>query len=390
MRIAQVVVIASVAAVGTACGRFGFDAGDDAVATRCQASGFALPMQLDVGGSPRNIEIADLTGDGRADVIATNGDSASVTVVPGNGDGTFAAATSYPTGAHPWSLAIGDVTQDRVPDLVVGGYDDTLITVYPGEAGGLGARADYPVGTNPQGLALADVDGDGELDVVAAAHGADAVSVLKSAADGALGMHSEYPAGAVPYSVAAGDLDGDGVVDLAVASPGSGNGGSVTTLHGIGDGTFAAPVELPILPGVQPWHVAIAELDADGALDVIVANNFDFDPSGQTISIYPGIGDGTFAAQHDLAAAPYAWWVRAVDLDGDGALDLATAGGMADAASVFHGHRDGTFDARVDFASGADELAIAAGDLDGDMRPDLAVAAQGEGTIFIHRSQCTP
>src|SRR5205814_405368 len=129
---------------------------------------------------PRSVAIGDVNGDGRPDLVVANDGSNSVSVLLGNGDGTFQAQTKYTTlGALPASVAIGDVNGDGRPDLVVAYEGPSGASVLRGNGDGtFQAQATYRTGDPPVSVAIGDVNGDGRPDLVTADYNNGAVSVL--------------------------------------------------------------------------------------------------------------------------------------------------------------------------------------------------------------------
>jgi hypothetical protein len=127
--------------------------------------------------------------------------------------------------------------------------------------------------------------------------------------------------------------------------------------------------------GLFPQAVAVADLDADGTADLVVANQF-----GSTVSVLLGVGGGGFAAhvQYGVGSQPRA--VVVADLDGDGLPDLATADAGSASVSVLHNLGGGTFGALTLLPVGLQPRDLAAGDLDGDGLPDLVVANDSTAT----------
>ena len=335
----------------------------------------ATPPTVAVGNDPISIVSADLNSDGRPDLAIANFASNDVSVLLGNGDGSFAPASSIPAGTSPISVSSADLDGDGRPDLAVAnfGTDDVSILLGDG-AGGFTAMPAVAVGVDPGAAALADVNGDGDLDLVVANFNGGNVSVVLGNGDGTFGPATSYAVGSQPIAIAAVDLDGDAVVDIATANFGS---NSVSVLAGNGDGTFAAATASAV--GTQPIALAAADLNGDSDVDLTTA-----DFGSDTVSILLGNGDGTFTQEPSLAvpgASPRA--VAVADLDGDLDADLAVAGFASDSVSLFSGDATGAFvpAATPTVVVGSTPIALAATDLNGNGTVDLAVLNQGSGDI---------
>jgi hypothetical protein len=348
---------------------------------------FSAAVHYAAGDYCSSVAIGDLDGDQVPDLAVANNDwySGSVSVLMGAGDGSFSAAVSYATGGGPSSVAIGDLDGDQVPDLAVANTASDNVSVLLGLGDGtFAAAAYYAAGDESWSVALGDLDGDGDTDLAVANAGSDNVSVLLGLGDGTFAAAVPYAAGNHPTSVAIGDLDGDLVSDLALANTGSFplyDDGSVSVLLGLGDGTFAPAVSYSA--GERPVSVAIGDLDGNQVPDLAVANS---DPDDSTVSVLLGLGDGTFAATVNYAAARGLGSVAIGDLDGDQVPDLAVASWLSDNVSMLLGAGDGTFAAAVGYAAGTVPYCVAIGDLNGDQAPDLAVANfDASASVLLHQ-----
>jgi hypothetical protein len=335
---------------------------------------FAPAVSYPVGNA-HHVAIGDLNGDGKPDLTTADFGSNYVSVLLGNGDGTFAAAVSYSVGDSPHQVAIGDLNGDGKPDLTTADLGSDNVSVLLGNGDGTFAAAvSYSVGDAPHQVVIGDLDGDGKSDLSVANRLSADVSVLLGNGDGTFAAAVSYPAGADPVSVAIGDLDGDGAPDLTTAN--FVNAGTVSVLLGNGDGSFAAAV--PYSVGDLPHWVAIGDLNGDGAPDLTTA-----DLNSNNVSVLLGNGDGTFAAavSYPVGAAPHQ--VAIGDLNGDGRPDLATANLSSNNVSVLLGEGDGTFAAAVSYSVGDLPHGVAIGDLNGDGRPDLATSNRGSNNVSV-------
>src|SRR5438067_877480 len=92
-------------------------------ATPCGSLSFAPPVTYTISTRPRSATSGDFNRDSKIDLVVTDYSANSVSVLLGNGDGTFQQSVNYPVGVHPVTPAVGDFNQDGIPDLVVANYD---------------------------------------------------------------------------------------------------------------------------------------------------------------------------------------------------------------------------------------------------------------------------
>ncbi len=221
------------------------------------------------------------------DLVTANWAAGTVSVLRGNGDGTFQPRADVAVGAHPAAVAAGDLDGDGKVDLVVAEHDSGGIRVLRGAGGGaFAAGAVVPTGAGAWRLALADVDGDGKLDAVVA-HRVDAsVAVLAGRGDGTFGAPTYRVAGVTSSAVAVADLDGNGWPDLIVANAADDD---LIVYPATGHGTFAAATTHRA--GVMAPHaLAVADLDGDGRPDVVVLNQRVYWDPPHTAGAFPALG----------------------------------------------------------------------------------------------------
>jgi hypothetical protein len=171
----------------------------------------------------------------------------------------FLAKTDFATGAAPWSVATGDLSGDGKPDLAVANGGGGVSILLGDGAGSFGTRTDFPTGTLPASVAIGDLNRDGKRDLAVANNGASTVSVLLGDGAGSFGAAAGFATGVNPYSVAIGDVNGDGKPDLAVANNGA---GTVSILLGDGAGSFGAKADSRPAPFPSPWPSATSTLMA--------------------------------------------------------------------------------------------------------------------------------
>jgi hypothetical protein len=356
---------------------------------------FAAPLNLPVGETPEGLVSADLTGNGIQNNGFASGSASSVSILLGNGDGSFQPARNMDVGPNPFAIAAGDFDGDGIPDLAVTHASPTprgpeTVTILLGNGDGSFRNAgDYQVDTGPRSIAVADFNGDGHLDLVTTNIISNTVSVLLGNGDGTFQNAVNLPVGPVPESVAVGDFAGTGHVGIVTANEGNAQGGSISLLLGNGDGTFQAPVTLALSQGgdrLTPRSIAVADLNGDG-LDLITANDAGVLADG-SVSVLLGNGDGTFQAPATFAAGSEPLSVAVGNFHGDGLPDLiVTNAGFASAngdhLSLLSNNGDGTFQAPVSFDSGKLARGLAVADFNGDGTLDLAVANNAGADVSI-------
>ncbi len=326
---------------------------------------------------PNAVATADFNGDGIPDLAVSNSNSGQValTILLGNGDGTFTATAVSPTvGLYPDSIAVGDFNGDGIPDLAVSSVDDSKVTILLGKGDGTFTAAPaLTLGSTPQSVAVGNFNGDGIADL--AVVGANSVMIFLGKGDGTFQQTAASPAaGSAPATVAVGDFNGDGIADLAVTN--SLENGTVTILLGKGDGTFTAASASPAV-GPSPIGLVVADFNGDGILDLAVADYDGYNDNAITILL--GKGDGTFQAPAYYGVYGDSFRSVAVgDFNGDGIADLAVGEFWTGTVAVFTGNGDGTFGAGITASSNAPISSgyIASADFNGDGIPDLAVPNQ--------------
>jgi hypothetical protein len=327
--------------------------------------------------SPGSVATGDFNGDGKADVAAGNPSSNNLSVLLGNGDGTFAAHKDSATGTNPVALAVGDFNGDGKLDLATANAGGLGVSILLGNGDGtLRSHADYATGNGPSALVVGDFNLDGKLDLAVVNKTDGTVSILLGNGDGTFQTHTDWPAGTNPVSLALGDFNADGAPDLAVVNnKGAGTASSVSILFGKGNGTFYSPV--PFTTGTASSSIVAGDFNADGNLDLAVANS-----QSNTVSVLLGIRGGTFQTRVDYATGLGPTYISAVDLNADGSLDLLTANPGNGSVSVLFGNGTGTFAAHNDSPSGVSASAAVA-DFNNDGLADITAANSSLGKISV-------
>jgi hypothetical protein len=335
-----------------------------------------------IGGEPADVAAGDLDGDGDTDLVVVDSQRDRLVVLAGSGTGGFGPAreTGLAPGWGPHLVALGDLDGDGSRDAAITSHDSNEVLLLRGRKGGFTPFPTSPVATGSpdpphnHSLALADLDADGALDLLFGNQGAGSVAVLLGDGHGGFAPAPGSPvaAGRQPYPLAVGDLDGDGALDVAVSDL---SGEGVTLLRGDGRGGLAPFPASPVPTPRRPFHVALADLDGDGHLDLVASHD-----DAPRLSIRLGDGEGGFREAPDADMGIGAWRIAVADFDGDDALDLAGST-RANRVQILHGRGDGTFDRGPSMDTGTGAWNLVTADLDGDGRPDLVALGAEDGTV---------
>jgi hypothetical protein len=308
---------------------------------------FSPALAYAAGGGPRDVMTADFNNDGRLDLVTANGayGANSVSLLLGNGDGTFQPARNTPTSEYPISLAVGDFNEDgRLDVATANDYvpGNEGVSVLLGQGDGTFAGADSPSPFEwSAAIVTGDLNADGHMDLVATVldyYGDTSICAMLGHGDGTFttttyGWYSPYLIATSLAKPALADVNGDGNLDVAV--PGA-------VFLGNGDGTLQEPISFDT--GADLWF-ARADFNADGNLDRADLNtDANLDPAGYGpvgLSVSLGNGDGTFAPPIWTAAGDWSNALAVGDFNADGRPDAAVANGTNSVAVLLN---DGTWD----------------------------------------------
>jgi hypothetical protein len=277
---------------------------------------FQPPRQIAAGGAGALVA-GDFNGDGRLD-LAVNDYSAGVQILLGDGDGTFQAARTV-GGVWGADLVAGDFDGDGNLDLAAAVPGDPSgngsgVSVLLGNGDGTFQPAkQFAAGFGSSTLVAGDFGGDGRLDLAVLNPSSNQVSVLLGNGDGTFQPPKAFAAGPAPSGLVAADFNGDGRLDLAVANLTAGSGatnlGVVTVLLGNGDGTFQVSRHTTgVFPNsgvANPYSTVVGDFNGDGRLDLATVNQ-----NSNDVSVLLGNGDGTFQPAQRFRGEMGAggWW----------------------------------------------------------------------------------
>jgi Ca2+-binding RTX toxin-like protein len=329
------------------------------------AGHFGAPTAVGAGAAPNASTAADLNGDGKLDLAVVNQDSANVSILLGNGDGTFVAQPTL-SAQNPTSVVAADFNEDGILDLAVGMSVGNGAKIFLGNGNGTFQSPTLLASGNQIGqVAVGDLNGDGNLDLVAAVHGSPP-RVLVMLGDGhgnfAVPASFNLDSTGTAVSLTLGDLNGDGKLDLVAANTGA---PGVAVLLGDGSGGLGPAAHFgSVLPPNNTQTVVIEDFNGDGRADLAVAN-----PAADSVSIMLGNGDGTFQPEVLIATGDLPVSLASGDFNGDGRVDLVASNygevGQADSVTVLLGGSGnatvtGTVDAPITL-----NLSVATPDTDG-------------------------
>jgi len=334
--------------------------------------------RVETGRGPRWLFVGDLDADGHLDLATADdvpsSDDDTLSVHLGHGDGTFAPLPESAAPVRPRTLMGGDVDGDGLADLLVGTATDEvwLLRNLGGGAFGSPSQVASLFGSKP--FCVADVDLDGALDLI----GPAGLRLIVEFGNGDGTFHGEMECfvGNGPRDVWVGDFNGDGWPDLASANA---QDDSVSIVLNAGDETFLGSHHYPA--GHAPAALFGWDFNEDGSLDLAVVN------TDGSVSILLNRGDGSLAAPtaYDVGfvADPEPNAIAGADLDQDGALDLVVSNDRGGAISVLLSVGDGTFEASRQFAAAGTSAAIAVGDFNEDGQPDLAFCDYSDDAVDV-------
>jgi hypothetical protein len=345
-----------------------------------------------------SVAVGDLNGDGRPDLASANTFIAGPPPHPGHvsvilqsqsSPGAFGGARNLDVGSDTAMVSIGDLNGDNLMDLVAANDTSASISILFQNSSSPGtflAAQNFGVGTHPNGVAIGDLNGDGHLDIAVADSG---LSILFQNAGAPGTFFPPIRLGVQCSSVGIGDLDADGRADLVAACANAGNV-KLFLQNPAGAGTFLPPQT--VAAGFQPKNVAIADVNADGLLDLAIANYGTGNSAGTasvSVLLNSLASPGSFVAATNYATGDNSWSVAVGDLNGDGKADLAvanagTGSNMAGSVSVFFQNpgRPGTFFPAVNRPGTSGPLGVAIADLNEDSLLDIALADEGVRILF--------
>jgi hypothetical protein len=355
---------------------------------------FAPARHFAVGTSPTTVTHADFNGDGKVDLAAQNFGTDNVSVLLGNGDGTFQTKKDFPVGDGPTAVVSGQFNDDNSDnkvdssdfvDLAIANEHSDSVSVLLGNGDGtFQTKKDYLVNPDnsccpdPISLVTEDFNGDGKADLAIANSSSAYVRIMLGDGAGSFQAAGSFNISSMSNQISTEDFNGDGKADLAVTYYGIEVAccrGGVSVFLGNGDGTFrngGNPLRL-----FFAFSVASGDFNGDGKADVAAVG-----VSGD-VSAALGNGDGTFQGQREFTAGTTPSAVASADFDGDGYADMAVSNHDSDNVSVLYSSGDRGFEAAQNFAAGDGPLFVDAPNANADNSADLAIVNDISNNVSV-------
>jgi hypothetical protein len=329
--------------------------------------------------------------------LVGNANSAATQTPTASAPNSALPVTTVITGTNPDFVATADFNEDNFQDFVVANFTDGTLSLFlgnPTDPGSFENPSTITVGAGPTWISTGFFNTKADttntvVDLAVANQTAGTVSILHGNGDGTFTVEPTLtlPSGAGPTAIAVADFNDDGFADLAVVNK---NANTVTIFLGNGDETFQTPTT--ITTGNAPTSIVAQAFNpnAPGIIDLAVTNSAD-----NTLQIFLGNGKGAFTdgVTYNTGVTPV--YVASADLDLDGNLDLAvadsgtatSANAVGNSVSVFLGNGDGTFikpgGTRMDFAAGTTPTSFVIADFNDDGIPDMIVTASGDNAVAL-------
>lgn len=339
---------------------------------------FSAPITRTVGGNAMTLTAYDLNGDGNVDLaVATQafsaGATSQITVLLGNGDGSFRVGATIAAAEYPRAVVAGDFNGDGKADLVFGSQSSS-VTVLGGNGDGTFKTGVKTNTGSPAGfLVPADFNKDGKLDLAFTDSTSSVIGVLLG--DGAYNFPTrhQYLGDSSMWQIMAADVDADGNPDLVIGAGDASilswnaNSGNLSVLFGRGDGTLIGAEAFDIGSGAAA--PVVADFNGDGVADAATMS-----ASGSLLVVRPQSGGKPGVISRTATSISGASQLLGLDVNRDGRLDILAAGSSG--LVWLPGQGDGSFGARNTISSDSFTTAALA-DLNGDGRPDLVAASPG-------------
>jgi len=292
----------------------------------CPEMAFVAPNVYPAGPRPSALASADLDADGNADLIVGNAapsGGGGVAVLMGNPGGSFRPPIMLVPAATINSVTVADFDGDRFDDVAALDSASHAVLILMNRSGHLSLAGTYPFGFGSgSGLVAGDFDGDGHADLLLV-HNFTSLFTLRGRGNGVFEAGKDVPLGSSDFirpGTAVADVNNDGHADLVLGSEATGTGGAVLFFAGDSKTFLKDPVRFAFTE--KPGYPTIADIDGDGALDVIVTF-----PTSTRLGFVRDVAlPGAVSSYSAYGLSPGEFPLLAADFDGDGLPDLLVRG----------------------------------------------------------------
>jgi hypothetical protein len=337
-----------------------------------------------IGSTPRRLAIADVNNDNRLDIITANEGTDSVGILLGYGDGSFATVLTFSTaiGSRPYAVAVGDVNNDEHLDILSANHDSNSISILFGDGNGTFSKlAVFLISYNsgPSSINLADFNSDNCLDIAITNGVGGNLCVFLGYGNGSFGTQMTYPFGpnSQPYYAVIADFNHDNRYDIAV--PFFGND-EVVIFFGYGNGSFQVARTFFTGSASQPHGIAVADFNNDTQLEIVVSLT-----GTHEIAILTQYFAANFSNQitYSTGSAPQAYSIAMADFNHDNRSDIVVANSGTDDLNISFGLGNGTFESQMIYSTGIDSHPqyVITGDINNDNNLDIIVVNSKHDSI---------
>ena len=338
--------------------------------------------------SPGNLAVGDLNNDGIPDLVLACGQTRSLIIYKGIGNGKFDKAAGSPLvlPSPPNEIVIGDMNTDGHADLTVGSHDSYSVLILTDDGNGNfiiqpNSSVTMRAGSHPHthGLGIGDLNSDGYIDIVTANSSDNDISVMLNSGRGGFipAAGSPFIVSPAPYPLTIGDVNSDKHLDIVSTSTNSSNG-TLSILLGDGRGQFLRKDLRLRTP--NPWFVAIGDINKDRIPDLVATHS-----ERSELTVLLGSVSGQFT---EVSASPFnlgssAWHVAIADLDRDSNPDVVAAANNR--LQVMRGDGLGGFVSAPGstILTGKGTWHLAFSDLNGDGKPDVVTSNLESNNISV-------
>ncbi|CAF1085715.1 unnamed protein product [Adineta ricciae] len=343
--------------------------------------------EMQYNSRTRAVSVADFNKDNHLDLAVVNYGSDNIGIFFGKGDGTFENQITYSTtkGSLPYAITVFDFNSDTYLDIAIANFGINSISLLFGYSNmTFGYPIIYSLGSSrPIAISYGDFNNDLKIDLACVNYGTNDIGILLgNNDDGTFLSVLRYPTGydSEPKSLAIADLNNDTYLDIIVANFGTNN---IGIFYGYGNGNFAHMKIYSTGSYSKPYFVSVGDFNGDKQFDIAVINY-----ALDNIGIFFGSSDNiTFSNQIKLSTGqnsnPHSLVIA--DFNHDHFQDIAVANTGTDSIGLFFGWGNGSFTDQVTYTTGVNTGVqfINIGDFNEDTRIDIVVANNATNNVGV-------